>query len=204
MAPGTASMVRLEGSASGEFPLFGDRNFAVADVGGSLQVEPLSDVPSSEWDLLVGSGRLEALSPEDAVRLTEAKWFDDLLGLAGAYAIYAHLRDDPAQLRQYLGIVLSNLANRVGHRSPDLQLLGLYLQLETAPAGSNPEPGLEELPAHRSVPLFRWGITLALDLLGRKSKLTASERRWEKLLTGIDETISLGSAWTVSTSKPEQ
>ena len=199
-APGAATMVRLDTPVPIRFPLFGNRNFAVSIASGQPRVEPLSDIESFEWDLLVGSGRLDALDPEQAVRLTNDKWFDELLGLAGAYAIYGNLPRDPARFAGYLRIVLSNLRNRVAHESADLQLLEAYLRVDgVGGGGAEPAalPELEPLAKSRAVPLFRWGVSLALDLLGRPSKLTAAARAWEKQLTSLDEGISLASAWTV-------
>ena len=191
-APGTATMVSLAGSLPLRFPLFGNRNFAVAATQGQPRVEPLSDIPSPEWDLLVGSGRLDALDPEQAVRLTEDKWFDDLLGLAGAYAIYAQAPRDRERFRIYLAVVLRNLRGRLNHQSADVQLLELSLRDDVQGTAE-----LDELARTNAVPLFRWGVPLALDLLGPATKLSGARRMWERQLSGYDKAISAGSAWTL-------
>ena len=73
---------------------------------------------SPEWDLLVGTGRLDAISVEDAYNLTNQKWFDALLGLAGGYAVHALARWD------YLGTVTGNLS-RVEPTGVDVDLLAI-------------------------------------------------------------------------------
>ena len=67
------------------------------------RVEPLSLTPSPDWDLLLSAGRLDVLTTEQAVALTNLKWSDYLVGLAGAYAVYAS--GDP----EYLDVVVANL-----------------------------------------------------------------------------------------------
>jgi hypothetical protein len=162
------------------------------------RVEPLSDVEYPEWDLLVASGKLYAINPEAATALTEEKWFDELLGLAGAYAVYACLPKDPQGFQPYLRTVLSNLQQRVDHNSPDLELLDLYLR--HGPTGSfSADPVLKRLATAKAIPLFRWGVSLALALLDRSKHRSSQEISWRRRLTYIERRLSPASAWTVWT-----
>jgi hypothetical protein len=192
------SFVSLQGEHPISFPLFRQRNFGVALEGMYPRVEPLSDVESPEWDLLVASGKLDALNPEAATALTEGKWFDELLGLASAYAVYACLQKDPQHFQPYLRTVLSNLQQRVDHSSPDLELLDLYLR--HGPTGSfSADPVLKGLATTRAIPLFRWGVSLALGLLDRSEHRFSQQSGWRRRLTYIERRLSPASAWTVWT-----
>ncbi|MEO6397475.1 MAG: hypothetical protein ABIP13_03295 [Tepidiformaceae bacterium] len=192
-APGNDTMVSLAAPVTLRFPLFGSRNFAVALNQGPPRVEPLSDIESPEWDLLVGAGRLDVLEPEQALRLVGDKWFDELLGLAGAYAIYAQLARDPARFGAFLATALVNLRERLNHQSPDLRLLELSLLRND----DQRDAELTVLARSGAVPLFRWGIPLALDLLSGSAAGSGTRRKWERLLTTYDEASSPASAWTV-------
>jgi hypothetical protein len=149
----------------------------------------LSNVPAQEWDLLVATGRLDALSVEQAVDLTRQKWVDDILGLAGAYAVYA------AHAQTYLREVLQNL-HSLGHRSLDIDLLTVSLeQKPDERLSSNAVSKLLGWAEPGAVPWFRWGVPLALDLLAA----APDDRRlirWRDVLASIEPQLSLTSTWS--------
>jgi len=198
-APGEIAIAEEVNGAFG-LAILGGRSLAIDRSGGGLRVEPLSAVPEPAWDLLMSLGRLDALSAEDARELTYGKWEDWLLGLAGAYAIYAQ---PAAHSHQYLREVLTNL-DRLGVRAPDLDLLWVAL----AGFGNPGPPGHEgdgdaapiDLGRLRpwaeagSVPLLRWGVPLALRLLAGVEEPALAG--WRFSLTEIRRRLSPISTWT--------
>ena len=113
-------IVTLTGERRTRFPIRAGWPLAVERRAGGVRVEPLSAMTVPEWDLLVGSGRLDLLTREQADALTNQKWFDEILGLAGAYAVYA------ARDWEYLGVVVQNL-RYLPHAGLDVDLLDIAL-----------------------------------------------------------------------------
>lgn len=180
--PQSAERWRALGAAPGRlhFPL--SEYGAVAVLGGRQpRAEPLSKVTSSVWDALVASGDLAALSAEDAVELARAKWFSPVLGLAGAYACFAHSQD--AAVRE----ALTNL-RRLDPDLPDLVILDAALDART---GVRRRRVARALP-HAGVPLFRWGVALGVfGAVHYEADALATTLR------EIDATLIQGSVWTV-------
>jgi hypothetical protein len=186
----------IQGASTYTFPLTPWRTFLVSLDGPHPRVEPYSRENSAEWDLLIGSGRLGILDVKQAKDLTQLKWDDGILGLAGAYAVYGQMSSTPAALAPYLNVVLGNLQGGIGHNSPDVQLLRVFLQHLDQPRFSS-DARLQVLAGEDAVPLFRWGVPLAINLLDRARRKSAEQKAWRKKLETIDETLSPASAWTV-------
>jgi hypothetical protein len=186
-------LVVLDGAAEQTvFPMRGGRPLAVDLSPGAVRVEPLSTIRSPEWDLLVSSGLLDALTVDDTVQLARSKWDDDLLGLAGAYAVFALGRWD------YLVEVVDNLSS-IAAPTPDLDLLTVAAHEhgnETLSADARERLG--GLAEWREVPLFRWGVGLALDLLGRAGD-DPTLSAWGRELDEIRRRLSPTSVWTAWT-----
>jgi hypothetical protein len=185
----TPPIVALEGQLVAQFPITPDRALAVERSAGGLRVEPISDFPAPEWDLLVATGRLDALSAEDAVHLTDQKWFDEILGLAGAYAVYA------AQNWPYLDVVINNLS-RLPHAGLDSVLLRIAsIRSRGAPLPPEAIARLASLARYREVPLLRWGVPLALEII-RAVPANRALRSWRSALERIERGLSPISVWT--------
>jgi hypothetical protein len=194
-----AGIVVLDGTPQVRFPLLPDRTVAVERLAAATRVEPLSDVDAPEWDLLVTVGGLGALTPAQAASLTTEKWFDPLLGLAGAYAVWANGH------WEYLRVVLDNL-HRLPTAGPDVDLLAAAR--ERAERGRLSAATVDRLAEHAAtgaVPLFRWGVPLALDLVGavpagggggRGGPLAA----WRAALADVNARLTATSVWTTWTS----
>ncbi len=116
-----------------------------------IRIEPLSTAPEPLWDLLVTTGRLDALSPDDLVALSRRKWVDPLLGVASAYGLYA------ARSWDYLDEVLNNLRGLTS--VPDVELLGAAADREMGGPVLPPATVLEHPP------VFRWGLQVRNSLL---------------------------------------
>jgi hypothetical protein len=176
--------------------LYGGRTLAVDRSREGFRVEPLSAVPSPSWDLLMALGRLDALSAANALELTASKWDDWLLGLAGAYAVYAN---PASHSPDYLEAVLGNL-DRLGHRAPDFDLLRIVLRSGGETPAAESLSGLRPWAEAGSVPLLRWGVPLALRLLegARDEPLV----RWRDALAEIGRRLSPISTWTAWTGAP--
>ncbi|HEY4023638.1 MAG TPA: hypothetical protein VGM75_33495 [Pseudonocardiaceae bacterium] len=170
------------------FPIVPGRAFGVDRSKRGFRVEPLSAVPRPEWDVLVTTGRPDALDTQGRWQLARGKWSDKLLGIAAAYALY--LAGDEKRLP----IVLRNLARLFPVDNPDLVLLQIA-------AKSDPELQLDTLAASGSVPLFRWGIPLALDLLAGLGELDKTLVRWRDALAQIADRLSPLSIWTAYTKE---
>ncbi len=190
------AVATLGGGLPASFPIVAHRALAVDRSRGGLRVEPLSDLARPAWDLLVAKGRLDALSAEDARELTRGKWQDWLLGLAGAYAIWAN----PAgQAAGYAAEVLANLGQIADLAVvPDLDLLRLALAGDDRDAQAQRFEALRRWAEAGAVPVFRWGVPLALRLLA-----PAADREpfagWRKALARIERTLSPISTWTAWT-----
>jgi hypothetical protein len=113
----------------------------VGMVDGRMVVEPWSELPWAEWDLLLSAGRLEAVDLGKAFdRLTAASEMpveEGLLGLALAYAAWA--QNDKEHLQRFLDL-LPNAARLTS----DAILLGLALRGQ-------------ETREVLAPPLLRWG-----------------------------------------------
>jgi hypothetical protein len=193
--------VDLEDGRRALFPLMKSRALALDLARGGVRVEALSKVPSPAWDLLIAAGRLDALDLGDVVALTYDKWKDWLLGLAGAYAVYARpSAHEEAHLRQVLEN-LTHLAEKGqarGQQVPDLDLLWAAFQ---SPGAKNPSEDAAQrlLPwaEKRAVPVLRWGVPIALQLLaGLPDEPFAG---WRTALAAIEPRLSPISVWTAWT-----
>jgi hypothetical protein len=188
--PGKNSLVELSGYSAARFPAVRGWSVAVDWSDKGLRVEPLSSLASPVWDLLVATGRLDSLTTQDAIRLTEDKWFDAILGLAGAYAVYA------AADWTYLTVVTENL-RRVERTGVDVDLLSIAANREDRerlPAKSVELLG--QLAQEQHMPVMRWGVALALELL---TAARLQDGAWGSNLSQISRTISPISPWTAWT-----
>lgn len=182
----------LEANRQVLFPLRAGRSIGVDLAGGGVRVEPLSYVDAPEWDALVATGRLDVLSKKDAVALAEQKWFDELLGLAAAYALYA------SRSWRHLEVVLGNLP-RVNLDVVDTDLLRVALVDRRRKGLSKGSVDLLLPRADRGeVPLMRWGMDLALNLLERAPMELVLEA-WQHRLQALAGSLSPASVWTAWT-----
>jgi hypothetical protein len=185
---------------SGErFPVQWSRAFGMETTARGLRVEPLSPIGAPEWDLLVATGRLDSLSPEDRRKLSERKWEDPIMGLAAAYAIHV------AGERRQLETVLLNTRTLFGPLGPcDLDLLEIAA---AHPGGGRLNAGeshrLDGLAGQGVVPAFRWGVGLALDLAAHTRRAPALEA-WTIALREVEERLSPLSIWTAWRDRPGQ
>ncbi|MBI2767447.1 MAG: caspase family protein [Chloroflexi bacterium] len=188
--PGAPWYVTIAGDRRISFPLYRDRSFGAARGPAGTRVEPLSAVEAPEWDKLIAAGRLDALTPEEAERLSFGKWEDELLGVAAAYALWSQPHGD------FLRGVLGNLGGLV--QCADLDLLRLASDFPAYDAAPDVLRERLERPAGRGeVPLFSWGVGLALRLTGG-APLGDDEPlgRWRTALRAIAAGLSPISAWT--------
>lgn len=184
---GDTAVIRLGGAAWWAFPILPGRAVAVSWTKRVLRVEPLSDLVSPTWDLLVATGRLDAITEQDAVDLTNDKWFDSILGLAGAYAIYA------SSGWRYLAVVTENL-RRVVPTGVDVDLLAMAARRGSSRSlTADDRKRLAGLADSTNVPLFRWGVSLARSLL---ADADLRDRAWDRLLARIEANLSPISTWT--------
>ncbi|MDI6105449.1 caspase family protein [Actinoplanes sp. NEAU-A12] len=154
--------------------------------GDQPRAEPLSEVPSPTWDLLVSAGRLDDLAEESMRELTFLKWEDPVLGLAGAYACFAQERHD------HLAAVLANLTG-IDPDVPDLTILRSASRKATGHAEDDLLPRLAGLAARGAVPVLRWGVPLAIEAANRHG-LTD----WAQGLSEVDRGLVSSSVWTVT------
>jgi hypothetical protein len=166
------------------FPLNAD-GAVVLDLAGEPRAEPLSWTREPNWDKLVSSGRLDALSDVEAKQLTNAKWESALLGVAGAYACYARERD-------VLPVVLSNL-RQLDHELPDLPILDAALDRSNGTRRSEAARELEALEASGGVPLFRWGVGMGV-LAAEHYDVPALAERYRELEPRLVE-VSVWTLW---------
>jgi hypothetical protein len=198
------------------FPLLEARGVALDRTGGGLRAEPLAEIPLPVWDKLVASGRLESVSPEETGELIADRKSEWLLVVAAAYTVHA----SPAKFQKpFFQRVLRNLKDlaasreKKGRSAADLDLLRIALAARShhfrgSEALVQPERGwflsLEATGSLRrwaeagSVPVFRWGVPLALHLLAwaRDEEPFAS---WREALAGIAPRLSPLSVWTAWT-----
>jgi hypothetical protein len=199
------------------FPLLETRGVALDRTGGGLRAEPLAEVPLPVWDKLVASGRLESLSPEETGELIADRKSEWLLVMAAAYTLHA----SPAKFQKpFFQRVLRNLKDlaasreKKGRSAPDLDLLRIALAARShhfrgSGALVEPERGwflsLEATASLRrwaeagSVPVFRWGVPLALHLLawaGDEEPFAS----WREALAEIAPRLSPLSVWTAWTA----
>ncbi|HXU32125.1 MAG TPA: hypothetical protein VN851_16265 [Thermoanaerobaculia bacterium] len=195
--PAALAEISIPHLGTAMFPLLHHRPLGI-DTAHGLRIEPLSELASPDWDLLLAEGRLDALSAAAARHLTQAKWEDVLLGLAGAYALWAN----PSESSKHLPEVIQNLQG-LGDpqlRSlPDLDLLRMAMQ----PHGSLPAQDRDRLVAWAklgAVPGLRWGVALAIrtldDLLGAAPDSDDPLLGWRNQLSEIEPRLSPGSVWT--------
>ncbi len=191
--PGLAGVLRLDGRRTVMFPLAG-RSLAVDDADGGPRVEPLSVTAAAAWDLLIGTGQLEALDVATGVSLA-LHADDDLLRLAGAYVVYA--RSDWLTL---LDVVRS--ADRPGYLDEALLALAAAGAVGTV-SGDLADRAMEQISAaalQGHVPVLRWGIELALIVLTPEARRTDPVvSAWYTALTTIRPRLSPRSVWTAWT-----
>jgi hypothetical protein len=194
--PSPGMLVALE---SGErFPVQWSRAFGMETTPRGLRVEPLSAINAPEWDLLVATGRLDSLGPEDRRKLSERKWEDPIMGLAAAYAIHM------AAERRQLKTVLLNTRTLFGPLGPcDLDLLEIAA---AHPRGGRLNAGeshlLDDIAGQGLVPAFRWGIGLARDLAAQ-ARPTPALKAWTVALREVAERLSPLSIWTAWQDRPD-
>jgi hypothetical protein len=153
------------------------------------RAEPLSLTPSPDWDLLLSAGRLDVLTTEQAVALTNLKWSDYLVGLAGAYAVYAS--GDP----EYLDVVVANLAG-LGPLL-DVSLLAFAAELRSdAAISSETLERLERGAAAGAVPVLRWGVPLAVEA-ARRTRLGVEHPDWSDAIHAVASSLEPTSVWTM-------
>jgi hypothetical protein len=191
--PGLAGVLRLDGRRTVMFPLAG-RSLAVEDADGGPKVEPLSATAAAAWDLLIGTGQLEAQDVSGGLYLAQYA-DDDLLRLAGAYVIYA--RSDWITLHDVV-----RAWPRPGYL--DEALLAVAAGWAIGPiTGDLADRAMERIRAaalQGHVPVLRWGIDLALTVLApseRRSDPVVSS--WYTALTTIRPWLSPRSVWTAWT-----
>jgi hypothetical protein len=178
--------------ASGvRFPVMPGRAFGVEATRRVLRVEPLSRVPTPQWDLLVTTGRLDSLGRGERNELALGKWEDPILGVAAAYAI--HMAGD----RRTLEIVLGNTQGLFGPTPLcDLDLLEVTARHPRGGRLNTDEADrLERLAMQGAVPGFRWGVALALNLAVRARRTPVLDA-WTVALRQVEERCSLLSIWT--------
>ncbi|MEK6225566.1 MAG: hypothetical protein AABM40_04640 [Chloroflexota bacterium] len=187
LPPAAVTAIVDDGGKQIEFPLLPPRGLGVQR-GAAFRVEPLSNIDAAEWDLLVGKGELDSLRPEDAIKLTQQKWFDLLLGLGGAYALYAQ------RAWGNLGIVTANLQG-LGLNVLDVQMLALVAQVQgDLPTSTQVAHALAG--RNGQVPVFRWGIRLAKSLTEQINRPGPDLMRWWGRLDHIEQTMARSSVWT--------
>lgn len=175
------------------FPIISGYSFAVQQSKRGLRVEPLSSSSAPEWDLLVTSGRLDALSVEQLTRLGSAKWDDPLLGLAVAYALYSNAAWNATSE------VVEHLRQRFDLAISDVDLLELVADRHES-GSERASTALMRLARGANVPVFRWGISIALNLLSRMPESPVSSQ-WANELRWIEEHMSPLSIWTAWTDQ---
>jgi hypothetical protein len=182
--PAGQRLVRLSwpGDRQAEFP---------ARLDGSLCVDPLSLTAQPLWDLLVTAGRLDALTSEEARVMSYGKWEDPILGLAGAYALYATGSD-------LVLTVLSNL-RVLQMKHPDVTLLKAADAVHRLGAVGQRNDAVSSLASSSAVPVLRWGIPIA-RVLAQSVPPVDAVTRWDALLATVERTLSPTSVWTAWTT----
>ena len=177
-------IAELPGRTPIAFPLHPYTGVAVSR-SGVVRVEPLSDLPRPEWDLLVSSGRLDVLDGGQARDLARQKMAEPMLGVAGAYACFA------LDEREYLALVLRNL-RRLDGDIPDVAVLAATSdRLAGRHDARNREELVRLLDRPGAVPLFRWGVPLAI-LAARHYDLPT----YAEALSSVEARLYPESVWT--------
>lgn len=199
------------------YPLLENRVVALDRTGGGLRAEPLSAIKNPAWDKLVTSGRLESLSSQEAGELLANRKSEWLLIVAVAYTLYAsHAKFQESLFKKALRSLndLARTRKKKGGSIPDIDLLRIALAVRAqdlrADVLEEPKPGwFQNLKATESlrlwartgsVPVFRWGVPLALHLLtwaGDEEPFAS----WREALAGIAPHLSPLSVWTVWTDQ---
>lgn len=181
----------LVGSDPIAFPLSG-RPMAVDRSMGGLRVEPLSDTPREEWDLLVATGRLDVVPAKQAVVIALEPSNDGILPLAAAYAVFS------GQAWNDLHEVLLSHAHTNGP-SLDLDLLSIAVTHTRGDRLSNKSRwALHGWAERGAVPFFRWGLPIVLDQLADADDEPVL-RRWRSALEAVQRGLSPSSTWTAWT-----
>lgn len=192
-----AAIADLDGTPRVRFPLLPGRGFALDRSTGGLRVEPLSALPVPAWDLLVATGRLDALDSAAAWTLAESKWQDWLMGLAAAYGLYACSTWDR------LRIVCDNVGALARKPQLDVELLLAAASLASEDRTDDIAKRLRPFAERQAVPLLRWGVGLALRLLQHTAAPGRPFKQWRRALSAIEQSLSplsIWSAWTEEAS----
>jgi hypothetical protein len=172
----------------------------IAGSGPQCRIEPLSNAQLPEWDLLVTGGNLAAApGPQDVTRLLAADhapgFLGSILGLAGAYAAYA-ARDWPT-LDALIEPLRQATSPPVGRPWLDVELLALASHHRNdivLPAAAADQ--LAQRATHGEVPLLVWGVSLALRLLDRSDRESASLTAWQAALRWVARRLAPHAVWT--------
>lgn len=166
------------------FPL--NQNGVVAVQSGTHpRAEPLSNVDAPHWDRLISLGLLQEITPAEAVKITNEKWVDPLLGLAGAYACLAQQMDD------YVNTVLKNL-DQIDPALPDVAILFAALDRRSGVKSDAVHSRLEKILGDGSVPLFGWGVAVGA-LAASYYGVNELAEKYQK----ISQTLVEESIWTL-------
>jgi hypothetical protein len=168
------------------FPARTDGVLGVDTGSGTARVEPLSHVPQPLWDLLVATGRLDALTADESHELSYGKWEDPILGLASAYALQDRHPDT-------LPTIIGNL-RRLGVTHPDLVVLEASNGIGGLDDSQSREAALHVLAAASAVPVLRWGVPMARLLVARHR--SPQLREWDRFLARVEVGLSPTSIWT--------
>lgn len=147
--------------------------------------EPLSSVDAPHWDRLISLGLLQEITPAEAVKITNEKWVDPLLGLAGAYACLAQQMDD------YVNTVLKNL-DQIDPALPDVAILFAALDRRSGVKSDAVHSRLEKILGDGSVPLFGWGVAIGA-LAASYYGVNELAEKYQK----ISQTLVEESIWTL-------
>ena len=154
-------------------------------LGAAPRAEPLSLLPSPAWDQLVASGRLDETAAQQAVDLTNEKWADPVLGVAGAYGCLSH------RMHDYLEVVLTTSATCT-RSSPDLAVLHGALDRQIGRRRPDARQALERLHEEAACPVLRWGVTLG-QLAAEHYDLPDLGLR----LGSLEQDLAPASTWTL-------
>ncbi|MCX4986516.1 caspase family protein [Streptomyces sp. NBC_00572] len=181
--------VSLPGTGTGvTFPLHPSLPLALDISDRATRVEPLSTIPTPEWDALVSLGNLSGHNPKRLFTADKTWAPDPALTLARAYACYAAGED------KYTRGLLKLLSER-GSDICDMAVLeGATALRSNASAPKSVRADLERWADAGTVPVLRWGVAPAV-VLAQKLGLDG----WRARLEAIEESLSPVSTWTVWT-----
>jgi len=202
---GQATFATLTASSTLTFPL--RREWPLAVDLPNRRVEPLSASPEPEWDVLVGLGLIDAVSPKRAMELIELSFTEPLLALAAAYVLWSAgefgaLRRSgfealplPATLDQTVLVlaIYDHLGDPPSLQPADSSQRLLFPEMIAAQ--------LEPWAYRKEVPLLRWGLGLTLSLLDRVPKGVHFDL-WRSTLLAVEAGLSGTSTWTAHTPQP--